>query len=327
MKMNYYKCDGGIIVNLYKYDYVDHKIKINDIGIDSDNFIVLKNERGGWVMIKGSDELTSYSRLNPSEKTLVAYKLINTDLASDKIPLGFTLDEVGYHLDEEDCVWVWSKHKELRSLYEEVYSVEPECYAECDYDFCCIGTIVGGIDDPVHAQYTVLKPKDAYGKHAPRELINIADLAHYSFVDALLTPEFAHHMKPCYLNEIDSYNIIRTYIMDNIDPRHAKIESNYSTGICVHKIVMNKPKAAYSEYDEIPRKKRPIFNDIFHNKTFEVFKISSEPRSGYNIVNKFEGENLADMVNNINTYLRELMDVINAPHYPCECCNGLGYTK
>ncbi len=51
---------------------------------------------------------------------------------------------------------------------------------------------------------------------------------------------------------------------------------------------------------------------------------SPEGYKGYTPIKSFEGKNEIDLKTQINSYLKELMDVINEPLRECPTCQGTG---
>lgn len=59
-------------------------------------------------------------------------------------------------------------------------------------------------------------------------------------------------------------------------------------------------------------------------RILKFLKLPPSHRDGYTVVTPFEGANYDDLINNIESYLNELITKINEPLKECECCKGNG---
>jgi hypothetical protein len=60
-------------------------------------------------------------------------------------------------------------------------------------------------------------------------------------LERMLTPEFALHERPCSITSKQTYDIVRYYVKENIDPKQAEVTSDYDFCFTVKKKVAIKP--------------------------------------------------------------------------------------
>ena len=146
-------------------------------------------------------------------------------------------------------------------------------------------------------------------------------------VDKIIFPSILLPNTPCKLSSENTYKIIRAYIQDNIDPKVAKITSDYD--FCfevVKKIQLAKPYTSERTYKPKGRRKIEIvktFRDTRDARCFEMTHSGSNYK-GYTTIKGFEGNNEADLKEQIDAYLKDLIEFINEPLKECPNCNGVG---
>lgn len=138
--------------------------------------------------------------------------------------------------------------------------------------------------------------------------------------------------RPCELTSKQTYRIIRHHVKENINHNYGVITSDYDFCFTVMKRIPIKPYVISSEIkrDNGKSYRPPRFKH--HEKkynTWELFEMTnSEDRyKGYTVIPGFKGDSLADLYDNIKTFLDDLMNHINAPIIECEHCNGYGHIK
>ena len=113
----------------------------------------------------------------------------------------------------------------------------------------------------------------------------------------ITVPEILRYEYPCSIDWNVAYEIIRTHIKENIDWRYAKITSDYDFCFAVEK-----------KYTE--------------DKFEIIFKMTPPKRKydNYPIIGWFTWNNLKDLKEKIDLYLKELMEKINEPFIQCPNC-------
>lgn len=148
----------------------------------------------------------------------------------------------------------------------------------------------------------------------------------YDFLSVLSTHPVLLPLKPCKLTHQQSYNIIREHIKNNIDSKYARITSDYDFCFTVKKVItLYQPKQYTVDINAGHKRRKPKYETRFQqSREVEIFEVAPKTYNSYTIVTPFEGDNYDDLVKNIEEYLSELMEKINAPLKECECCKGLG---
>lgn len=152
------------------------------------------------------------------------------------------------------------------------------------------------------------------------------------FIDELETHPVLLQEKPVFLSSEESYKIIREYIKAHINPKVARVTSDYDFCLTVSKIVEYHEKKSYKT-DVSANPKKPRYEVKWKNsEIIECFKISPDRGregvyNGYPRCEEFRGNSVKDLDNKINAYLVDLMEKINAPAKVCSCCNGKGIVE
>ncbi len=157
----------------------------------------------------------------------------------------------------------------------------------------------------------------------------------YDILAQVLTPSILLHTQPCKLSSKETYDIIRKFIKENINPRVAEITSDYDFCFTVKKKI---PLAkSYTYQTDVnnnifsSRKKKPKYETrLVDKKSVEVFEMTwkgyngTTGYNGYTPVEPFEAENQEELKKYIDSYLENLINIINEPVKECNCCNGTG---
>lgn len=148
----------------------------------------------------------------------------------------------------------------------------------------------------------------------------------YNFLDKITTHPKLLPLKPCKLSNEDSYRIIRNHVKANINPKYAEITSDYDFCFTVKKkIELYKPRQYQVDINAMYKRRKPKYETRYQqSRSVEIFQIAPKPYQNYTVVTPFEGENYEDLLKNIDTYLDDLMKVINEPLKECKCCKGNG---
>lgn len=271
-----------------------------------------------WKKIKQEPKIiqryVSQPNINPR------YELIDKSL-SDKFKSEYKQSEVVIGKDEDYDPIYADEFRSLVSLYAFKSDPQDPILEDVPFEYETI-TEIDEIKSKVPFSY---KTVDGWGK--PK--MNITDNSvKHEMIDLILTPSILIHTKPCKLTTQESYDIVRAYIKDNIDPKQAEITSDYDFCFTVKKRI---PLAKPVQYQvDVAnnyggRKKKPRYeNRTQAIRTYEVFKTSPKPYDKYPLIKPFEGESEEDLKENIDAYLQHIIGVINEPLKECECCSGVG---
>lgn len=324
LQIRYYETNKGLIIA-----HNPHWCNILSYRFNESDKSALTSLGNNWCLLEGHNKITKVDKWVEGKSSIDHWILIDETLANgNTIPLTLLDSEVNSYEDEVDDGYflAWTNHTNIRPLYKKVVVFSEGYYKDVEFEAIFIGVVEGDIHKPVDTKFRVIK--DSSYKKEPVE-IPLGTIAKYSEIDTILTPEFALHMKRCSLTHQDSYNIVRSFILDNIDNQYARVSSNYDFCLSVNKIIKVKPIVADMDmYKDIPTSKRPKFTSKKHSESsYEVYSVAPKAYQSYSVIKPFTGNDLEDLVKNIKLFLNELITEINTPHYACECCGGVGYTK
>lgn len=327
IKLDYYVTNKGIIVANRHFNYGSVRSNLNRT--PKINGKPLENTHNSyWYFVEGEEEIVSYEIKSHDTRNLVKYELKDKGMfVEGKIPKEFSPDEVKeYYCEEHECM-EWEFHSNLCPLYRPVYESIEGKWEECEFEARCLGEVEGDITALITTEFKVA---GSSGWDNRIESVDISKIVHYSELDTILAPEFAIHNKPCSISSKQTYNIIRTFLKDNIDPKQAQITSDYDFCFTVKKKVGVKPWVHRREEKKANGKSyaRPrIKTQTVEHKLVEIFEMTNTESNyeGYTPIKGFSGKSLEDLVKNIKSFLQELLDVINRPVSECKVCNGTGH--
>lgn len=264
-----------------------------------------------WYLVKS---LKNVVKIIPEKKTPVKLKLKSNVIETDEYPA-----EVPYSYESD---YYGS------GFYETVYDVEPSKKVEIELK----ANILYKIKDIESLKGFSFKVKDPRWPNSQPSYHITQDKAIHQIIDQIIFPKPMLATRPTRLSSIDSYEIIRNYIKDNINPKYAEITSDYDFCFTVQKKIPLSQKQEY-KYDAnftiFGKRKKPKHLTAYHtDRKVKVFEIAPERDgkvyNGYSRCKEFEGENYQDLVNNIQTYLKNLIEEINHPLVDCPKCSGSG---
>lgn len=276
-----------------------------------------------WDLIK--DKPIKVSRM--VHQPNINYRFILTDdsIASDKIPLEIKQEDVG---DTKDCEGqvIWKPELAMyRSLYELVSDEQPDLEVIEEFTFTILFEI-GEILPPPYFVYPTMKFGIFGGKIETPSITN-HDIQHQE-LDRIIFPSLLVHETPCKLSSEDTYKIVREYINTHINSAVAVVTSNYDFCFEVAKrIPLAKPYNQTYKYEGRSRRSRPrVETRLIKDRQVKFFEMTHEKAhySGYTPIQGFEGKNEADLKEQIDSYLGELITAINEPATECPSCNGQG---
>lgn len=148
----------------------------------------------------------------------------------------------------------------------------------------------------------------------------------YSLLDRITTHPVLLPTKACYLTKEESYKIIRNHVKTNIDPKYAKITSDYDFCFTVEKVIeLHKPYAYEVNVNANYSRRKPKYEKRYNTvRSVKVYEAAPKTYNSYPIVEPFSGKDYDDLKNNIDAFLNNLMEMINEPVVECEHCKGRG---
>ena len=309
----------------FNYGTVRNSLPVNNIKVNDQT--PQHTFSAVWYKVDGS-YLESVQKKIPAKGTRIGFKLKNQELASDKIPVYLTEEQVNPYFDE-DYGEKWKNYSDFQSLYEADVSYSEESWVDEEINATYLGQInVEENEWLPNIKFNVLA--DSQWAHKEIKQIDLTSIIRYEELEKMLVPEFLLHKRPCSLSSTQTYEIVRQYVKENIDPKQAVVTSDYAFCFTVKKKVAIKPYIHTWE-EKKPNGKsytRPrIKNRTIEWKEVEIFEMTNEKDKykKYTPIKGFSGDSLEDLIENIKLYLDELMYNINVPVHECEHCNGTGY--
>lgn len=158
----------------------------------------------------------------------------------------------------------------------------------------------------------------------------------YDILSEVLIPDILLHTQPCKLSSKNTYDIIRNFVKENINPRNAEITSDYDFCFTVKKkIPLAKPYSYTVDVNNnifSGKKKKPKYETrLVDKKSITIFEMAHNQAAsngkgydGYSLITPFEAENQDALKEYIDTYLETLINVINEQVCECDKCDGVG---
>lgn len=212
---------------------------------------------------------------------------------------------------------------EIKGLYDYKEDYEDESYELIDFEFEEIIEI-DVFNEPSHFSYK------AAGQWDHQKYPDVTDKnIQYDFIGEILTPNILKHNLPCKLSQKDTYDIIRKYIKENINPKVAEITNDYDFCFTVKKkIILAKEHVYQVDVNDSffkKRKRKPKYETRYQKERLvKVFEMCHAKYQDYTPITPFEGDNQDDLKDNIDNYLNHLINIINEPLKECSHCNGCG---
>ena len=97
MKIRYYSTNIGVFFKIDSSLSYQNLQALNIVEINGKDVTSLV-PNNGWYHFEG--ELKDFKKRNPPKKEQIGWRLINPELASDKIPLTLTLQRIGLHYED-----------------------------------------------------------------------------------------------------------------------------------------------------------------------------------------------------------------------------------
>ncbi len=220
---------------------------------------------------------------------------------------------------------VLEEFNNVKSLYEYKEEKQSNVLENVDFEWEEVIQIQIDFKEPQGFCYAVFKSSYITEKNLQ-----------YDFLTEILTPPVFLHTQPCKLSSKQTYDIIRAFIKNHINPQVAEITSDYDFCFTVcKKIPLAKPHSFKVDVNNSifnKKKKKPKYETRFVTvKKTEIFEMTHAEfkggYKGYTLIEPFQAENQEAMKEYIDEYLNNLIAVINEPLCECDKCNGTGVLK
>lgn len=323
LKLTTFTTNDGLFVASQNHDY-GGRVQI------SQNYLIngkelTKTHHKSWFLVKGETEIKTLQQPFAPKREPDLYVLKDSTLAVDgKIPNSIPYSEVGGYYDCDDD-WVWRNYSNIQGLYTLQYKEIEGGLRDVEFEVVDSGKVEGSISEPLENKFKIS------GKYQSDEVERaLKDIVTYSELEKIMTPEFLLHEKPCTLPSKQFFNLVRSYVKDNIDKQQARVTSDYDFCFTVRKLIAIKPYEIKREQLKANGKsyRTPKFNySQVKNEEVTVFEMTSksDKYNNYPVLDDMTGESLQDLYDNVKVYLEVLMEKINKPIKQCECCKGKGY--
>lgn len=231
------------------------------------------------------------------------YELIDKTLKSKKMPLILLREKVAEY-NENDCCYFWKKEYKI---YQSLYELKADKVPPILKDIKFIYTTVMEINNIKNY----------------KEIFN--DKVKHKLIDKILYPNIILPMKFSFLTTEQSYDIIRQYIKQNINYEVATITSDYDFCFTVKKKIRLTETEEYTiDINNSLKRKNKHITKYRTYREIECFNMAPKKYEKYNVISGFQGEDQKELKKNIDTYCKNLIEMINKPLVDCPHCKGMG---
>jgi len=308
LKINAIKTDNGYYINQITESY--NSSYIQNYFYDGEK--PKKTYLDKWYLISSSPKKIEKTVNQPNIN--YRYELIDKKLSST-FPEVILREEFCYNNNSGDGWIIKEEWRDKQSLYSAKSDKQEPKLESMKFEFNVILEIdnikgYSGLSYPV-------KSKTKYK-------VNITDKnVVHQIIDKIVFPEPVLTSKPSKLTSKDTYDIVREHVKRNIDNKVADISSDFDFCFTVKKGIIT------NEVGIDKKVKTNIKKGNITKKDITVFEMTSSADNykGYTVINGFKGKDHEDLKKNIDNYLKNLMEIINAPIIECAHCNGVGAIK
>lgn len=302
------------------YDYNYHSGKLNDLFFDGEKPI--QSYKKNWLFIPKYP--TKIQREVGGERTNYRWELKDKSLV-DKF-----LEIVSDDYDGEDYNKYFDEYDDfkLSALYERKYDTIPKSLEDTEIEWESVLTVLD-FKKPPEICFQGIK-KIGWDE----KLYNITnnDINHYALDEMLIAPVLIHK-QPCYFTSKQVYDITRNWVRSHIDPKVARITSDYDFCFDVEKLIplYESQKITYQNPFARTKKERQKLrtSTLKYRSNVTIFEMTSEEDRyrGYTPIPKMLADNEEELQNKMQEWLDNLMSEINRPLVECPHCKGLGIVE
>lgn len=320
VKLHVYETNLGLFVKQDGYpSYLKPKVNGQEIDFPS----------GQYLFFRDVFEIKSFEILKTGGKKHIGYVLKISSIANEEIPLELSVEQVEPYYNDDTEQWEWKSYSDYRALYKETYEVLEDIWELQELEITVIRKLhIENYENPAEMKVGVVLRDNVPNSYSSSD--SLASIVYYDDFERLLTPEFLLHERPCKLTSPQVYSIVRHHIKNNINPACAAITSDYDFCFTVKRKVAIKPYVNKTEIKTARGRSysTPKFrtNSVQH-KEVELFEMTHTGQNykGYTPIAGWEASSLRDMKDQMEHYLKTLMDEINTPVVECVHCNGMGH--
>jgi hypothetical protein len=320
VELKYYTLEDRIFVNFGSWQRGIQEYQINDKPLEPTHL-------SSWFAVMGETEIKSLSVYTRPKTINIRYEIIDPVYVNDKVPAVIPVGDVWGEEDRNgNYEWTNPAYAQFQRLYNYKSDLSEPSYEPIEFTATCVGVIKVEDVTPVRVTYKI-NVGDRWKENL--QPLDLAGIVQYSDLDRIIqNPLYLHH-SPCSMTSLMTYNLIRSYIKDNIDPKVAAITSDYDFCFTVVRKIKIKPYVTKHETKKANGRSyaKPKIRTYHHeHKTVESFEMTHESSNyrNYTPIKGFRGESLSDLAENIKLFVDELMEHINTPLTECEHCSGCG---
>lgn len=277
-----------------------------------------------WVMVPRCPQKVERSRGESSDN--YRYVLQDLDLKSDKLKAVFPRDEVTKLDEDGDRVWIKSM-RQYESLYKLEWDTLPPSFENIPFEITLVYEFTDDEDliDPSNFKYPA--PSISYYGAPKGRIVRYSSVTH-NFVDAVVMPDVMLPMRPSTLSSQDMFDVVRQHIRDNINPKAARIKSDYDFCFSVERRVhLHEPYVYTVDANALRRTKRKkMVKKTQTERGVECFNMAPKPYQKYKVIKPLQGDNTQHLKELLDEYLDGLMEFINQTGHECKTCKGMGIT-
>lgn len=147
-----------------------------------------------------------------------------------------------------------------------------------------------------------------------------------SMVHSALYPSIMHPSRPTSVSGDELYKIVRYHVRENINPKYAKITSDYDFCFTVKKQIGIEPIHKTRDA-RVGRQRKPrLVSYTVNDREVQLFEMTppSKKYQGYTPIKGISADNHEQLKERIDEFLNNLMEQINEPLETCNKCKGDG---
>jgi len=294
------------------YDFNYHRNQVDKLLFDGENPI--STHALNWFMI--SKYPNKIQRLVTGKKDNWRYELKDESMQSPKLPLTIPYEEREEY--GEDII---------NALYCCQYDTLPDELEDVDCELTLMCEVSNYKESPPF-EYRAAKKHDFSDRVYTVTNENIK----HSLIDQIILPPPLLANSPCSLSSKEVYDVTRQFIKDNINTKYATITSDYDFCFEVKKIIplIAPQTVTYQNYFAKSKKERSkVQFATYKHKETTIFQMT-HTQSNYNNytpIHGFQAGSEYELKEMLDTFLNDLITVINQPLAQCPHCKGTGYKE